>query len=109
MSNNKTTKHSQENKQVSQMIASLKRKRVIHADQFKIIRGWCDRTCRMIANDSGGLIISTNDGYVLNERATDAEYSQAYGRINNQADKMKIRAAEIEAGRARIKYVEEAG
>ena len=75
-----------------EMMAILRDRRVIHADELKDRFGWDERTCRAIAAASGGHIISTHDGYLLTERATPEEFDAANGRIYSQAKNMLRRA-----------------
>lgn len=74
------------------MISALNECRVLHRDYFKSRFGWDARACRLIAEASEGRIISFSGGYVLNHRATDAEFGEANGRIRSQAEKMLARA-----------------
>lgn len=74
------------------MIQDLKRVRVIPAPLFFRWHGWSDRVARSVAAHSGGNIISTNQGYILNHRATNEEFKEANGRIYSQARKMLKRA-----------------
>jgi hypothetical protein len=74
------------------MKSALMERRVIHADDFKFMFGWDERTCRSIAAASEGHILGTNGGYVLTERAAPEEFDAANGRIYSQAKNMMRRA-----------------
>lgn len=74
------------------MIIDLEVTRVIPAPRFERWHGWSDRVCRSIAAYSDGVIISTNDGYILNRRATNEEFRQANNRMYGQAKNMLRRA-----------------
>lgn len=77
---------------LAMMVYDLESMRVIQAPLFERWHGWSDRVCRSIAAFSDGVIISTNDGYILNRRATNEEFKDANGRIYSQAKNMLRRA-----------------
>ena len=84
------------------MIADLECVRVVPAHLFERWHGWSDRVCRSIAAFSDGVIISTNDGYILNHRATNEEFKDANGRIYSQAKNMLRRALKERRVRHRL-------
>lgn len=77
---------------ISSMKSALMEMGVIHADRFREMFGWDERTCRAIAAASEGHILGTNGGYVLTEQATPEEFDAANGRIYSQGRKMLRRA-----------------
>ena len=65
------------------------------ADLGMTVLGLDDRTARSIAERSEGSVISSQLGYKLTSRATDAEVRHAESTLRSQARKMLARANEI--------------
>ncbi|MFA5688596.1 MAG: hypothetical protein WC959_05570 [Kiritimatiellales bacterium] len=87
---------------VNTMKIALTEIRVIHTDRFKEMFGWSERTCRAIVAASDGEVIATTSGYILNRRATVAEFHEANGRIYSQARNMLQRAIRERAVRHQL-------
>ena len=94
--------HALKQHRVQQMVGELERVRILHWEHFRERFGWSDRVCRDVASFSEGVIISFSGGYVLNRRATDAEFGEANGRIRSQGEKMLARADREMAVRHRL-------
>ena len=66
------------------------------ARQVRRDMGWCDRTCRRLAEESEGHILSGQRGYKLTRRATPEECDRAAAWLRSQGRKMLRRSIRIQ-------------
>jgi len=66
------------------------------ARQVRRDMGWCDRTCRRLAEESEGQILSGQGGYKLTRLATPEECDRAVTWLRSQAKKMFRRSIRIQ-------------
>ena len=68
----------------------------VPAAQLERVKGWKERKCRAMAEESNGRVISGQRGYKATECATPKEIRQATNWLWSQARKMSDRAVSIQ-------------